>query len=71
MSGEAFVWVGIQEVKGVVVVNERERERAEAVRLIGCQATAIGGGREGGRSEELSLTTDNPFLHNVLSSQSA
>jgi len=41
----------------VVVVDEKER--AEAVRLIDCLAT-VGAGREGGRSDELSLTTDNP-----------
>lgn len=63
MSGGAFVWgVGIQKAKVVVVVvvvNEREGKRVEAVRLIGCLAT-VGGGREGGRSDELPLTTDDP-----------
>jgi len=67
MSGGTFVWgVGIQEAKVVVVVvvSEREGKRVEAVRLIGCLAT-VGGGREGGRSDELPLTTDT--RNNALS----
>jgi len=61
MSGGTFVWdVGIQKVK-VVVVVVNEKERVEAVRLIDCLAT-VGAGREGGRSDELSLTTDNPVF---------
>ena len=36
--------------------------------LIDCLA-AVGGGGESGRSDELPLTTDNPFLrHNAVSS---
>jgi len=65
--GGTLVWdVGIQKAKAVVV---NEKERVEAVRLIDCLAT-VGGGGESGRSDELPLTTDNPFLrHNALSSR--
>ena len=45
-----------------VVVVVSEKERVEAVRLIGCRLATVGGGRESGRSDELPLTTDNPFL---------
>lgn len=45
-----------------------EKEGVEAIQLIDCLA-AVGGGGESGRSDELPLTTDNPFLrHNAVSS---
>ena len=61
MSGGTFVCdVGIQKVK-VVVVVVNEEERVKAVRLIDYLAT-VGAGRESGRSDELSLTTDYPIF---------
>jgi len=53
----------------VVVVVVNEKERVKAVRLIDCLVATVGAGRESGRSDELSLTTDYLFLrHNAFSS---